>query len=507
MTIKNNAAEKQASLSLNEKNLEAISHRVTSPNYKRNELSAGIVHMSIGGFHRSHQAVYIDDLLQLSPDNWMISAVGLMDEDLENLNQLKDQDYLYSVLERSTHSDDIRVIGSIKEAIYAPNNKQKLLTQLAQESIKILSLTITEKGYCYNNSGDLDEEHPFIKHDLDNPKTPKSAIGYIVSSLAQRRANNIAPFTVMSCDNLPGNGDLTQKLVCQFASLIDESFSQWIEREVAFPNAMVDRITPKTTNDISKIIESNCGIIDRWPVVCEDYKQWVLEDKFCNHRPLFEDVGVQMVSNVEPYEKMKVRLLNGSHSALAYLSYLCGHRDVDQAMSDPLIYSFLEHYMNDDVSPCIPEVPGIDLGQYKTTLLSRFANPSIKDQIQRLAEDGSQKIPNAIVPCIVHQIKTQGSITWLSLALAGWFKYLTGVDEKLNKIEIKDPLLEKLSAAIKTGENDCLNVLSIEEVFGNTLRSNSRVIEEINKALKSINEKGTQQTLNDYLNKESTVNE
>jgi mannitol-1-phosphate/altronate dehydrogenase len=297
-----------------------------------------------------------------------------------------------------------------------------VLERLSDEEIKILSLTVTEKGYCYDNNKNLDQTNEFIQYDIINLSAPKTILGYIVAGLKNRKDNGKKPFTVMSCDNLPENGHLTQKLVLQFAELIDTQLAQWIKENVAFPNSMVDRITPVTTDDIVDTIKAKFQIDDAWPVVCEDYIQWILEDNFCNGRPPLEAAGVQIVDNVEPYEKMKVRLLNGSHSALSYLSYLMGYREVDKAMADPLISNFVRSYMDQDITPTLPNVPGIDLDEYKDKLIKRFSNPAISDQVQRLAEDGSQKIPNAILPCITHQLETGGSIKYTILALAGWFR-------------------------------------------------------------------------------------
>jgi len=367
------------------------------PQYDRNEIKCGIMHMSIGGFHRSHQAVYVDHVLSKGHKNWGICAVGLMPQDADNIKKLQDQDTLYTVLERNENTDTARVIGSITEVMHAPSSPQSVLQRLSDEQIKLLSLTITEKGYCYDNNQNLDPNNKLIQHDINNLDAPKTAIGYIVSSLQNRKDNNQKPFTVMSCDNLPGNGHLTQKLVLQFSELIDADLTSWIKENVSFPNSMVDRITPVTTDDIIKIIVEKFDIQDNWPVICEDYIQWILEDNFCDGRPSFDDVGVQIVTDVDPYEKMKVRLLNGSHSALSYISYLMGYREVDTAMHDPLIANFVRLYMDTDITPTLPDVPGINLDSYKDKLIERFSNPAISDQIQRLAEDGSQKIPNAII--------------------------------------------------------------------------------------------------------------
>ena len=483
-----------SSLSVNENNLDALSTRMQTPTYDRSALGSGILHMSIGGFHRAHQAFYLDELLSLQPDNWMITGVGLLPQDETNCNNLKEQDSLYTVLQRSNTEDAARIIGSIKTVIHAPTEQAACIEKLCSPDIRIVSLTITEKGYMYNEKSELDLSHPIVQHDIANPRTPQSALGYLTLALKTRRDNGTPAFTIMSCDNLPGNGDLTKKILLSFIAECDADLCRWVEDNVSFPNAMVDRITPVTTDKIISTIAENYGVDDKWPVICEDYIQWVLEDKFVNGRPAFEDVGVQMVDDVEPYEKMKVRLLNGSHSALSYLSYLMGYRDVDLAMADPLIREFVKKYMDEDITDSVPDVPGIDLESYKDILIERFSNKAVRDQIQRLAEDGSQKIPNAIVPCAIHQIEQGGSIKHIALAIACWYKYLTGVDEELQPIEIKDPMADEICAIAKSTPNDPARFLQIERIFGK-LSHDAAFINAVQSALNDINEDGVKVTL------------
>lgn len=487
-------------MKLNELNLDAISQKADIPVYDRSKIACGIMHMSIGGFHRSHQAVYLDDLLAHGHNSWGICAVGLMPQDKDKIDKLQRQDNLYTVLERSAEADTTRVVGSITETLHAPSSPDAVLARLMDERIKILSLTITEKGYCYDNDRNLDQKNDLIRHDLNNLSSPKTALGYIVSALKNRRDKGKKPFTVMSCDNLPHNGNLTQKLVLQFAELVDHELSCWIKENVSFPNSMVDRITPVTKDDIVTTLQVKFGIEDAWPVVCEDYIQWVLEDNFSNDRPPLEEVGVQIVKDVDPYEKMKVRLLNGSHSALSYLSYLMGYRAVDTAMNDSLISGFVRAYMDHDITPTVPPVPGINLDQYKDKLIERFSNPAISDQVQRLAEDGSQKIPNAILPCIAMQLEKGGSTKFSALAIAGWFRYLTAVDESLQPIEITDPLSAKLIAAAKLDTDTPRHLLAIEEIFGTHLPLNDDFVKDLTFYMKSLKHEGVKKTLTETLN-------
>lgn len=480
-------------------NLDPLSARIVVPTYDRQVLKSGIVHMSVGGFHRSHQAVYTDNLLNLMPSDWMINGVGLLENDNTNVQALQSQDCLYTVLTRSQTEDMAHVVGSMKDILHAPANPGAVFSKLASEDIKILSLTVTEKGYCYDKNRDLDDTNAAIQHDLKNPDAPKTMMGYAVGALRHRMKNNMSGFTVMSCDNLPGNGHITRHILTSFARLSDPALARWIEDNVSFPNAMVDRITPVTTDAVRQVLIEKFGIDDAWPVVCEDYIQWVLEDDFRYGRPAYEEVDAQVVKNVEPYEKMKVRLLNGSHSALSYLSYLCGYRDVDLAMADPLISRFVRSYMDHDITPSVPSVPGIDLEAYKNTLIRRFANPAVRDQILRLAEDGSQKIKNAIVPCLEHQLQTGGSIRFAALALAGWFRFLSGSDEQMNAIPIKDPLAEQLVTRAKIEPRNPDQLLAMKDIFGTTVSASPLVRQEIAIALDSLYTKGAKATLESYL--------
>lgn len=456
--------------------------------------------MSVGGFHRSHQAVYMDDYLNQNAENWMIAGVGLLPQDDAHVKALASQDSLYSVLERSPSKDNVRIVGSIKNMLHAPADPSKVIAQIASPDIKIVSLTITEKGYCYNEQRDLDLNHPLIQKDLSSPANPVTALSYLTQGLIARKAANAGPVTVMCCDNLPGNGHLTKHILLQFANEINKDIAKWIEDNVSFPNAMVDRITPVTTDEVRAILQDKFGVTDQWPVVCEGFIQWVLEDDFRAGRPALESVGVQIVKDVDPYEKMKVRLLNGSHSALSYTSYLLGHRDVDKAMADPLVSKFVRNYM-DDITPSVPSVPGIDLTEYKGVLIERFSNPSIRDQVQRLAEDGSQKIRNATVPPLEYALQNGKSYDGIAFALAGWWRYLAGADEQNKEIEIKDPLRDKLVSRAKLDPKNPLGLLGVEEIFGRKVLEHEGFVRTMAQQLEDIYTQGTRKTLEKLLQK------
>lgn len=482
-------------LNLGNATLDKIPQGICTPNYDRTALKCGIVHMSVGAFHRAHQCVYLDDLMNVAPDDWLIAGVGLLEQDKENIDKLAQQDGLFSVLERNSSSNSIRIVGTMKEVLHGPSDKSAIIARLRDPAIRILSLTITEKGYCYNQQTQLDEQHPLIVHDLANPKDPKSAIGMVVECLNVRRTSGLPGLTVLSCDNLIGNGHITKRIVTQFAALRNPDLATWISENVTFPNSMVDRITPATTQDHVDFIRTNYDVYDRFPVVCEDYRQWVIEDNFCQGRPALEQVGVQFVPDVEPYEKMKVRLLNGSHSALSYVSYLMGHRDVDKAVTDPLVNAFIKAYMDHDITPTLPDLPGIDLDAYKATLLRRFANASIRDQVLRLAEDGSQKIVNAIIPCIEYQLKNQGSFRYAAFAIAAWFRFLLGHDESLNPIPVKDPRAELLQTRAKIDPKTPDALLNITDIFGPVVGTSDQFRQAVAGFMGEIYTLGTKQAL------------
>ena len=450
---------------INSTSLSAISRTQKIPQYDRAALASGILHISLGAFHRAHEAVYLDDYLNLHPENWMIVGVGLMQQDFALINAMTSQDCLYSVLERSKDNDACRIIGAVREVIHAPSETARLIDHIADTNIKIISLTITEKGYCYDEEKNLDKKNSLLLEDTFLKEKVSTIFGYVLKGLQARRERKSGPVTILSCDNLPGNGDLTKKLFMQFTALADASMFAWIAENVAFPNSMVDRITPMATEASRQLIVEKYAIEDQCPVICEAYRQWIIEDTFIAGRPRLEDVGVQFVKDVEPYEKMKVRLLNGSHSALSYIAYLMGHRNVDEAMADPRLFQFITGYMRQDVVPTLEPVPGINLAQYQEVLLERFSNPAIRDQVQRLAEDGSQKVRNALIPPLLRQIETGSSFHHLVFALAAWYRYLNGVDEQGSNIEIKDPMLKTLAECAKNYPTDPTLFLQMDSIF------------------------------------------
>lgn len=479
---------------LNNDLLSTLSASTEVPKFKRDGVKTGIAHFGVGGFHRAHQAVYLQSLLnQNEAKEWGILGVGIMDSDIKMRDSLRSQDYLYSVLERGRNSEKLKIIGAIQDFILAVEGKEKLIERLTDSNIKIVSLTVTEKGYYINAAtGNLDVNHPAVKADIESPQNPVTAIGYIVEALARRKAKNIKPFTVMSCDNLPSNGDTVKRITLQYAEAINTPIKDFIKDEVCFPNTMVDRITPVTTAQNISYLKEKFDLEDHWPVFPEDFSQWVIEDNFSDGRPAWEKVGAEIVNNVHDYELMKIRLLNGSHSALAYISYLMGYRDVDLAMADNNISQFLKLYMN-NISKTLKPIPGVDFEAYKASLIDRFANPAIKDQIQRLAMDGSQKLPNGIIAPLKDAIAKGYDTNFIAIAIAGWIRYLTAKDENGEAIEINDPLAATLTElAVKSQQDASIFITGLPKIFGSEVIGAKSFIQQVSSALAGIYSMGTQ---------------
>lgn len=487
---------------LNNQSLLHLSQEIVKPRYNRKAVRHGIVHFGVGGFHRAHQALYTEELLEIGGDSqeeihqWGICGVGLMPQDKTMERVLKAQDGLYTLIERDYQQERLRVVGAITDYILAPGNSEKVLAKLVSPDVKIVSLTITEGGYCYNEATEeLDADHPSIRHDLLNPNEPEGIYGFLVEGLYRRKQEGIPPFTIMSCDNIQSNGDITKKMVLAFAQLRDPKLSQWIADYVTFPNSMVDRITPTTTDDDRAGIVSQWEYQDQWPVVCEGFRQWVIEDNFCYGRPPWEQVGAQMTEDVHPYELMKIRLLNASHAAIGYLAFLDGFQYIHEAMADPLFETYIKQLMDREVTPLLSPVPGVDMAEYKQTLIKRFANPSVKDLLIRLCTDGSSRMPKFMLPSIQEQLNQGGPIRLLSLGIAGWFRFLSGVDEKGNAIQINDPMADTLKEQANLGKTNPQALLGIKTIFGDFLPNASPFVNYLKEDLESLYRVGARATL------------
>jgi mannitol 2-dehydrogenase len=444
--------------------------------------------------------VYLDDLAQMRvTDEWGVWGVGLLDQDKRMEQALLPQECLYTVVERDAQAENARVVGAMTNYLFAPDNREQVLYKLADADTRIVSLTITEGGYNFNQvTGDFDAANPEIQADLQRPSAPSTMFGYVCEALNRRRNNGLAPFTVLSCDNLQSNGAVTKKVITSFAELRNRDLAAWIASNVAFPNCMVDRITPKTTDADREALANTFGIADAWPVVAEPFRQWVIEDTFCNGRPPLQEVGAQLVADVHPYELMKIRLLNASHQAMAYLGYLCGYRYVHEVMRDPLFQTYIERLMEVEVAPLLASVPGVDLGEYRQTLLERFANPKIQDQISRLCYDGSSRMPKFLLPSLAGALASNRPHELLTLAVAGWFRYLYGIDEQGEAITIEDQIAGQLQERAREGKEDPRPLLSIGSLFGD-LGKNQGFVTSLEEALHLLYTQGAQATLSHYL--------
>lgn len=469
---------------------------VKCPNYDRTTLNEGILHIGVGGFHRSHQAPYIDDLIELHGiKDWAICGVGIMPQDAVIHHALNTQDCLYTLLEKSDKINNARIIGSLKSYIFGCDNPEAVFKMLANPAIKIVTLTATEGGYYfYQGTGELQLKRPAIQNDLHHPNKPQTIFGCLAEGLERRRKAGITPFTVLSCDNVQNNGHVVKRTLLAFCSVCNQELAKWIEQNVSFPNCMVDRITPSTTDAERKFVRNTYNIEDAFPVIAEPFKQWVIEDQFCNGRPPLEKVGVQFTSNVSPYEKMKIRLLNATHSAMGYLGYLCGYRYIYEIAQVPEFILYLKNLMDIEVTPLIGSVPGINLTQYKSTLMERFANEMIKDQALRICIDGSAKIPLFILPSIAEQLERGGPISRLTLCVASWIRFLHGKDEQGVSIPVNDPQADKLMAIVKKSKEDPRPLLQLTDIFGN-LGQSERFVYELEVLLRSLYMQGSLATL------------
>ncbi|AUM69964.1 mannitol dehydrogenase family protein [Pseudomonas fluorescens] len=485
-------------MKLNRQNLHNLTPDVALPAYPLGDIRQGIAHIGVGGFHRAHQAYYTDALMNTGADlDWAICGVGLRAEDRRARDDLASQDYLFTLYELGDTDDtEVRVIGAINDMLLAEDGAQALIDKLADPQIRIVSLTITEGGYCIDDSnGEFMAHLPQIQHDLAHPDDPKTVFGFLCAALAKRRAAGTAAFTLMSCDNLPHNGAVTRKALLAFAALRDAELGQWIDRSVSFPNAMVDRITPMTSVAHRLQLHDEHGIDDAWPVVCEPFVQWVLEDKFVNGRPAWEKVGVQFTNDVSPYEEMKIKLLNGSHLALTYLGFLKGYRFVHETMNDPLFVRYMRAYMDLDVTPQLAPVPGIDLTDYKNTLVERFSNQAIADQLERVCSDGSSKFPKFTVPTINRLIADGGETRRAALVVAAWAVYLKGVDENGVTYSIPDPRAAFCQALVADDALVTQRMLEVEEIFGTSIPRSPEFVAAFEWCCNSLREHGVTRTL------------
>ena len=427
--------------------------------------------------HRAHQAMYTDDAIARAGGDWGICGVSLRSPDVRD--RMLRQDCLYTAVEKSPHGVRRRVVGSVRDVRFLGDERERVLQRLAARETRIVSLTVTEKGYCHEPAtGRLDFRHPDIVHDLEHPEAPRSVPGLLVATLAARRRLHGAPLTVVCCDNLPQNGALVCGLVVSFAHLREPSLADWISREIAFPATMVDRIVPATTAQDIAANDAALGVDDAAPVVHEPFVQWVIEDRFVAGRPAWDVGGAALVQDVEPFESMKLRLLNASHSAFAYLGFLAGHEFIYQVAAEPDFVAWMRRFMADEVSPALVRPPGIDLAAYREALVRRFANPALPHRTQQVAMDGSQKLPQRILATVRDNLAANRPVELATLAVAGWMRYVYGEDEAGSVISVSDPLAPQFSALAARHRGDpagfAQGLLALRTIFDEDLHNEPR---------------------------------
>jgi len=459
---------------------------IARPTYALDSLRIGIVHLGAGAFHRAHQAVYIDDLLAEEPD-WAISAVSLHSPQVRDA--LRPQDGLYTLALLDEHPE-LRIIGAIREVLCAQDQQPAVLARLADPAVRLVTLTVTEKGYCLAGE-QLDFAHPDIVHDLAAPHAPRSAIGYLVAGLRERLRLGLAPYTVLSCDNLPDNGGKLRRAVLQFAHTIDPALAAWIETEAAFPRSMVDSITPASDDALRERVAAQLGCHDAWPIQRERYSQWVIEDNFCNGRPAFERAGVTLSDDIAGFDRAKLRLLNGPHSALAYLGSLLDLDTVADAMRHPQLAAFVETLMREDIAPTLQPMPGFDPQHYTGAILARFRNPAIAHRLAQIAWDGSQKLPVRLLGTIAGALATGRRIDRLCLPIAAWMQFVRR--QAGDGVALVDPMSEVLTGigrgATGAARQDVDAFLALDTVFA-PLSGDTRFVEALRSAYAVLGECG-----------------
>ena len=471
---------------------------VARPAYDPSSIDVGIVHLGIGAFHRAQTAVYSDDALALEPGPWGICGVSLRSADVRD--RLSPQNGLYTTVEKSPGGARRRVIGSVREVLFLGDQREAVHAHLAASGTRIVTLTVTEKGYCHDPAtGKLNFAHPDIVHDLAQPERPQSAIGLIVAGLDARRRSGERAFTVVCCDNLPHNGALVRDLVVAFGQARDPALARWIQDNASFPSTMVDRIVPATTEADIAENDAALGLHDAAPVIHEPFRQWAIEDDFVAGRPSWERAGAELVRDVAPFEAMKLRLLNGSHSAFAYLGFLAGHQYIYEVAARDEFVAFMRRLMRDEVAPTLKLPPGVDVAAYQEALIARFRNPALPHRTQQIAMDGSQKLPQRLLGTARDNLAAGRPIELLALAVAGWMRYVSGVDETGREIAVSDPLAGEFARIAGPHRGDPLalarGLLSLRAIFGDDLPADARFAGKVTSWLSALYADGAARTV------------
>ena len=480
---------------------QSIEHQ---PLYNREKMVARIVHIGFGAFHRAHQALFTDRLLNKGNSDWAICEVNIVGGE-ELINDIRKQDHLYTVLEKGAISKQVYIIGSVKESLLAPiDGIETILEKMADPVVEIVSLTVTEKGYCMLPGGTgLDLNNQFIKSDLISPTKPMSAPGVIVEALYRRMQRGLKSFTALSCDNMPENGLVLKKAILDLANARDPELAQWIETNTTFPCTMVDRIVPAATAEtLNEIQDVLGGMFDPCGIACEPFIQWVIEDNFVTDRPNWNEVGAEFVDNVVPYEEMKLRMLNGSHSFLAYLGYLAGYEHINDCMKDESFKQATLSLMLQQQAPTLNVPPQVNLQQYAKKLIERFSNPSLKHRTWQIAMDGTQKLPQRMLDSIRWHIKHNSDFSLLALGVAGWMRYVGGIDDNNQIIDIRDPMSEQLRKVVNTtidGAERVDQLLKLKTVFGTDLPKNEKLKALLKNYYLALMKNGVKSTLDSYV--------
>jgi fructuronate reductase len=491
---------------LSDATLAALPAAVLRPRYDRRALGAGIVHLGAGAFQRAHLAAATEAALHANGDlRWGITGVSLRSAGTRDA--LAPQDGLYTLALRDADAagaprERLQVIGTMRQVLVAPESPGAVLAAIAHPDTRIVSLTVTEKGYHHDPaSGALRRDDADIRHDLAHPDTPRSTVGVLVRGLARRRANGLAPVTLLSCDNLPANGRTLRGLASTFAMELDGELAAWIADRCTFPNSMVDRIVPRTTDADRARIAAELGVEDAWPVVAEPFFEWVVEDDFAAGRPDWTAGGARFVADAQPFETLKLRMVNGAHSALAYLGGMAGFATVDRALAQPALRRFVDALLRDEVAPTLPPLPGVDLEAWRAALLQRFANPALQHKTRQIAMDGSQKLPQRLLGTVRDRLAAGASIDRLGLAVAAWIHWLRGVDERGERYAIDDPLAaplaRQLAQAAQAGGDEAARVAAFcafAPLFG-TLGADTRFVQTVARHTASLRARGVTATL------------
>lgn len=488
-------------LPLSRANLAGFDAAVERPGYALDAVATGIVHLGLGGFHRAHMARYTHDLMQLEPEalQWGIAGAGMRPSDLTGVEALRAQDRLYTLMERQDEQETATIVGSLSQILFAGESSREVLEAIDNPAVRIVSSTVTENGYCLNPATKaLNPDHPLIQQDLAGDGDPVSVVGILVEAYRRRRAAGAKAFTTLCCDNIQNNGHIVGQAVLALARLRDPTLADWIGANASFPNTMVDRITPVTTQREIDDLASRFGVADRWPVASEMFRQWVIEDNFVQGRPAWERVGTQFVPDVAPYEMMKLRLLNASHLAISGLGQLTGYVFVDEAMRDEAFRTYMGRLMDRETGPTLPDLPGVDLSRYKQQLIERFANHRINDTLQRVNTDAPL---NLLLDPILDRLSRGQDCQLLTLGLAAWIRRMRRLDDKGGAITVVHPLSDQLHETAMAMGEDPRPMLEIRSLFGD-LADRPRFVAELEAYLRQINAQGARATLVDLLHRQ-----